>query len=48
MDKETYDALKRLVMSLRQAEADGETEFDDDSDLRQLEAWMDEVAKDYL
>lgn len=45
MDKETYEALKRIIDDV------GERHFQDDdpmaNDVQQIEGWIDEVAKEY-
>lgn len=46
MNKETYEALKRII---EQAEyiAEATTSGIKESDLDKIEAWIDEVAKEY-
>jgi len=49
MDKETYEALKRLIDDLREVkEPVRPTEYNQyEKDMRQINSWIDEVAKEY-
>lgn len=44
MDKATYEALKRLMNHCTNGGANDKTFWDD---VKQVENWIDEVAKDY-
>jgi hypothetical protein len=49
MNKETYEALKRIIAKLGKMfdeKEDIENEFEA-RDLNQVESWVEEVAKDY-
>jgi len=50
MNKETYEALKRLVAELEAETKGTNPRFDEHgllSDIKQVETWIDEVAKEY-
>jgi formylmethanofuran dehydrogenase subunit E len=52
MNKETYEALKRIMDILRyyreEADLEGEVfSISNNVDIKQVEDWLDEVAKDY-
>lgn len=49
MDKETYEALKRIIAEAKKSIVNPQSLTDDelDYDIRQVDSWIDEVAKEY-
>jgi hypothetical protein len=49
MDKETYDALKRIIDTMEYIFEDGDHPDDPKvrNDIKSVRGWIDEVAKEY-
>ena len=45
MNKETYEALKRIIGLMKGYAKNWKTEIQEDT--KQVETWIDEVAKEY-
>ena len=47
MNKETYEALKRVVSELDEPDYERGDSIEHEIDIKQVKAWIDEVAKEY-
>ena len=48
MNKETYEALKRIMVGLKKEIVEREESIISFSDINQVDDWIDEVAKEYI